>query len=96
MLRSKIEIDDVVSYAAKKYKVKKEDIYHSYKKPLKEKKIVLYVVKRLTGMTNRAIGNVFGLSYSAVSKAYASMAKEIKQNRKISKEIKGVISHFKV
>ena len=95
-INNNISIDDVVNLISKRYKVKKEDIYHSYKKPIREKKMALYLLKRMTGMTNVEIGEAFNISYSAVSKAYSSMSKEVEYNKKIEKEIKSFISHFKV
>ncbi|MEE8423883.1 MAG: transposase [Thermodesulfobacteriota bacterium] len=94
-LNNNIKIDDVVGIIARKYKIEKEDIYNSFKKPSKEKKIVLYLLKRITGMTNADIGKAFGISYSAVSKAYSGIARESKENKRMHREIMGLISHFK-
>lgn len=74
----------------------KEDIYKAKKKPLLSKKIALYLSKRLTGLTNREIGGYFGIGHSAVSKAAMDMERLIAKNKRIRKEVEGVISHFEV
>jgi predicted transcriptional regulator len=55
----------------------------------------LYLLKRLTALTNREIGELFGISYSAVSKAFADMEELSKENQKVKKEIDVFISRFK-
>jgi len=46
-------------------------------------------------MTNKDIGKEFGISYSAVSKAYSSILGEIRKSGKVDKEMRRIISHFK-
>ena len=58
------------------------------------KKIAVYLSKRLTGLTNREIGGYFGIGHSAVSKAALDMERLLTGNKRIRKDVDGMISHF--
>lgn len=81
---------------ADKYKDTMEDIYKAKKKPLLSKKIALYLSKRFTGLTNREIGESFGIGHSAVSKAAMDISRLIIEDKRIKKGVEGMISHFEV
>ena len=52
-------------------------------------KIAVYLMKKLTGMSNKQIGHLFGgLSYSAVSKVYQRFSTEAKTNKPLRKLLK--------
>ena len=52
-------------------------------------KIAVYLMKKLTGMSNEQIGDLFGgLSYSAVSKVYQRFSAEAKTNKPLRKLLK--------
>ena len=90
------DIDSIVRAAAQKYGQKVDDIYKAKRKPLLSKKIALYLSKRLTGLTNREIGEFFGIGHSAVSKAAMDILKLAEKDKVIKKEIEELISHFEV
>jgi len=50
-------------------------------------------MKKYPSLTNEEIGQLFdGLSFSAVSKVYQRMTKEIKENRTMRKKINKIVS----
>jgi len=96
VIKSSTDIESIVRVVADKYKNSPEDIYKAKNKPLLSKKIVLFLAKRLTGLTNREIGGYFGIGHSAVSKAAMDMERLIRENKRISKDVERMISHFEV
>ena len=63
------------------------------------KDILIFIMKKYTAMTNGQIGQNFNeLSFSAVSKAYQRVSKDIEGNRKMRKDmdkILSILSQFK-
>jgi chromosomal replication initiation ATPase DnaA len=88
--------EDVISLISERYKMPIKKMLESYKKPLREKKIAVFALRNLTGMTNREIGRLFKISYSAVSKICKNIEDTMGNDKRLKKEIEGIISHFKV
>ncbi len=59
------------------------------------KNVAIYLLKRYSNLSNAEIGEHFGLSYSSVSKAAGSLAKQMYEDKGLQKEINGIIAHFK-
>ena len=95
-LTNNIDIDEIVKGTSKHYKKSREEIYNSKKKPLLARKAAIYLSKRLTGLTNKEIGEAFKITYSAVSKSYKDMERIMKKEKKTRRDIETIISHFKV
>ena len=51
-------------------------------------------MKKFTDLTNKEIGNFFGMTYSAISKAERSIVDLIKQNKDIKREVGRLVSTF--
>jgi len=57
------------------------------------RKMAIYLLKGGTGLTNRQIGQMFGdISYSAVSKAYQRFSAELRKDRRLRKDVEGVMA----
>lgn len=67
--------DKIIEAVVKIYKREVREIYGVKNKPLKEKKIAMYLLKRFTVMTNIQIGKKFGITFSGVSKAAKDIEK---------------------
>ena len=53
-------------------------------------------MQRYAGLSNEEVGKLFGeLHYSAVSKASARLRKNVERDKKLSKIIQRIDSHFK-
>ncbi|MCK4519744.1 MAG: transposase [Candidatus Omnitrophica bacterium] len=95
-LKGQVERKDIVDAVIRYYKKTFEEICNDKQRPMKEKKIAIYLIKKFTGATNSAIGKIFGITYSAISKAERGIVDLIKQNKDIKKEIEYIVSTFKV
>jgi putative transposase len=91
-----IEKENIIDAVAKKYGKTPEELYKSKNQPMKAKKVAIYLMKQLSNLTNSKIGETFGITYSAVSKAAADIEKLILEDKKIKKEVDEIISRFKV
>jgi len=81
----RIECEDVVYHVTARGNERKKIFFTKLDH---EKFLLLYLIKKHTGATNKAIGEVFGgITYSAVSKQYQRFIKELKGNRKLKKEM---------
>lgn len=90
-----IERDDIIQHVAQKYGKTPEELFRVRSRPLREKKIAIYLLKRFTSLTNPEIGEIFGISYSAASKAASEIAKLIEKDRRVKNDINIIISRFK-
>ena len=95
-INSSLDIDSIVRAVSRKYGQSVNEICKAKRKPLLSKKIAIYLSKRLTGLTNREIGEFFGIGHSAVSKAAMDISKLAEKDKTVKREIEGFISHFEV
>ena len=95
-LEGRVEKEDIVNVVTQHYKKGFEEICNDKRRPMKEKKITIYLMKKFTDLTNNEIGKIFGMTYSAISKAERSIVDLIKQNKDIKKEVGRIVSTFKV
>jgi len=75
--------EDIIAAICSHLKVSREDLL---RKGGENRKIAIYLMKKLTGMSNKQIGHLFGgLSYSAVAKVYQRFSAEAKTNKPLRK-----------
>ena len=89
---SGIIMQEVAAY----YKQDLEALRKAKKKPLLAKKIAVYLLKRLTALTNKEIGMEFGIGYSGVSWIAQDVERLARGEEKIKDDIEAIISHLKV
>ena len=81
--------EDIITAICSHLKVSREDLLRNKGE---NRKIAIYLMKKLTGMSNEQIGHLFGgLSYSAVAKVYQRFSVEAKTSkplRKLFKELR--------
>jgi REP element-mobilizing transposase RayT len=90
-----IEPNKIIEKIAQYYKQNPEILRKAVKKPLLAKKIAVYLLKQLTALSNKEIGQMFGISYSAVSKIVKNIESLKLQDRRVNKDAEALISHFK-
>jgi len=83
---------DIIEAVAKHYRKSPEELIEMKTRPATEKKIAMYLLKRLTTLTNNQIGRIFGISFSAASKAAKDIARLIERNADIRKVTEEIIS----
>lgn len=54
----------------------------------------IYLMRELAGLTNREIGKIFTMKYSAVSKPALGVENEIKKDKRLREEVGKAISNF--
>ena len=95
-LKGQVKKEDIINGVTRYYKKSLEEICNDKWRPMKEKKITIYLMKKFTDLTNNEIGKIFGMTYSAISKSKRCIADLIKQNKDIKKEVERIVSTFKV
>ncbi len=94
-LKEDVEEEEIRKYICETYMINDETLRESKNKQSLAKKNYIYLLKRLTGKTNGEIGEILGMGYSAVSKAYLWVEREMKGDKHLLKEIQTQISNFK-
>jgi putative transposase len=92
-MKGYVEKEEILELVKKRYGLTAEDL-KIRKRRNKGRDEGIYLMRRLTGLTNREIGEVFGMKFSAVSKAAIGFEKEMEGKRSVRKEIEGLISIF--
>lgn len=87
---------EVVGVVSEVFRVNPEEILDRRKSRHRARKVAIYFCQRYTGLSNEAIGKLFGgIHYSAVSKVTNRMREEMLKDKKLSEVVDRVISHFK-
>lgn len=93
-LRAEAREKDIIKAIEDKYGKSLAEIKESKVRPMKEKQILVYLLRRMTGLTNRQIGELIGLKFSAVSKAGLKIEEQIKSNKRLRQEVGVLVSSF--
>jgi len=89
-------LDEVVRRVARAFKIDEGVIRGKGGRANRARKVALYLAQRYTGLSNKAIGDLFGgIHYSAVSKAFERLREEMISDKGLSKLVDEVDSHFK-
>jgi hypothetical protein len=89
-------LEEVIRIVARAFKIDEEVIKGKGSRANTARKVALYLAQRYTGLSNKAIGDLFGgIHYSAVSKASERLREEMISDKRLSKLIDEVDSHFK-
>lgn len=90
---SPIEVVRVISDA---FGINQEEILDRKRRTNIARKVAIYFCQRYTGLSNEAIGELFGgIHYSAVSKVTARIRGEVDKDKELSKLMNRLNSHFK-
>lgn len=87
---------DVIKEVAKAFGTDEELLKEKGRKNNTARKAAIYFAQRYSGLSNEAIGKIFGgVHFSAVSKASERLKKEMADDRKLAKRIEKINSCFK-
>jgi chromosomal replication initiation ATPase DnaA len=92
-LKGYIEKEEIIELIKERYCISEEEL-NKRRRGNRARNTGIYLMRRLTGLTNREIGEVFGMNFSAVSKAALSIETKIEKDKTFGKEINGLISKF--
>lgn len=80
--------DDVIKTICAYFKTSRQDVF---KNKGECRNIAIYLMKKLTSMTNKQIGQLFGdISYSAVTKVYQRFSAKLRNNKSLRKSIEEI------
>lgn len=88
--------EEIIQKVSAYYQRTPEELRRAKKKSLLAKKVAVYLLKRLSALTNRVIGKEFGISYSAVSKISQDVEQLMGSDKGVKNSIDEIKSHFKV
>jgi REP element-mobilizing transposase RayT len=87
-LRASYTSDVVIDAIAARYKMSNDDVL---KDTREYRNIAIYLIKKLTSVSNRQIGGLFGdLSYSAVAKVYHRFSRKLKEDKSLRNKVKKI------
>jgi putative transposase len=89
-------LEEVVKVVARAFEINEEVIRGKGGRVNTARRVALYLAQRYTGLSNKAIGDIFGgIHYSAVSKASGRLREAMISDKRLSKLIGEAESHFK-
>jgi putative transposase len=89
-------LDEVVGRVARVFKIREEEIRGRGGRANRARNVALLLAQRYTGLGNKEIGEIFGgIHYSAVSKASRRLREEMTSDKRLSRLLDEVESHFK-
>jgi REP element-mobilizing transposase RayT len=87
---------EVVGVVSEAYGIDQEEILERGGRANTARKVAIYYCQRYTGLSNEAIGELFGgIHYTTVSKVTARLREEMLKDKELSKLIDHLNSHFK-
>jgi putative transposase len=94
-LKGQVEAQKILDLISRKYKIDMREPFKMKRFRLREKQIAIYLLKRYSNLNNEEIGKIFGISYSAASKAACGLEKAMQEDSRLRKEIEALNSSFK-
>jgi REP element-mobilizing transposase RayT len=91
-----VEPRQIIQKVATYYGKEPEVLCNARKKPLLAKKIAVYLLKKLTALTNKEIGDTFNIGYSGVSWIAKDMERLIIEDERVKKDSEALNSQLKV
>lgn len=87
-LRASYGSDEIIEAVSSNFKVSRDDLLTAGGE---SRNIAVYLMKKLTGMTNSQIGQLFGgLSYSGVAKVHQRFSTKLERDKLLRKRIKTI------
>jgi len=85
---------DIITAVTTYYRISIEELKRSKARPMRARSVLIYLLRKYTGLTNREIGELVGMRYSAVSKSGLTIECLIETNESIRRKIKTIVSNF--
>lgn len=86
--------EDIIAAVTRYYKVTIDELQKSKVRPMRAKHVLIYLLRKFTGLTNREIGERVGMRPSAVSKAGKSIEQFLDADRSMKRAIRTIVSNF--
>ncbi len=89
-----IGIEEIAEVIAQEYKIELEELRQQKNRPSKERNLAIYLMKRVSALSNIEIGKYFNISSTAVSKVVGNVEKEMAGKKQFKAEIEKLLSRF--
>ncbi len=89
-LRRKIGYQKVVSAVSRRFNMSEQNIMIKGKRNNIARKACIYLLKRLTDMSNEEIAKQFGIGYTAVSQAMSRLEGEMREDQGLGKRVENI------
>ncbi len=86
--------DRILESVLKYFHTSLTEIQQNKTRPMRNKQILIYLLKKYTGLTNKEIGNIIGMRYPAVSMASKTIERLIEKDKAIKKVIDRIVFSF--
>jgi len=91
-LREDVEVaEEIIEEVTKYYKQTIAEIKESTNRPMRAKHVLVYVLRRLTGLSNREIGRYVGLRPSAVSRAGIMIERQLEKDKNVKRVVDKIV-----
>ncbi len=92
VLRDDIGVaEEIIREVSGYYETVIEEMVKSKKRPMNAKHILVYLLRRLTGLSNREIGRYVGLRPLAVSRAGLSIERQLEKNKNVKRVVNKIV-----
>ena len=91
-----IDQDEILTAVGKRYRASVNELCTSNRRPMRAKQVAIYLLRKYTALTNQAIGEKFGMKYSAVSKAGMTIERLTEKDKSLRRDVQAIISSFEV
>jgi putative transposase len=95
-LNRKTDKDLIIRAVMSKYNKTLEEMKTGKTRPMKEKQMLIYLLRKHTGLTNKEIGDELGMKFSAVSKTDHRMEQLVGRNGEFLKAAVEIMSNVEV
>lgn len=91
LMRKQVAQEAIVAGVEEAYGRSLEQIRQSKRRPMNEKKVLIYLLREKGALTNQEIGALVGMKKSAVSMAVQSLEEEMSRNLGLSREVEDIV-----
>jgi len=93
-LRKYVSAEDINDLMKREYGQGFAELTKKRTRGIKDKKIAIYLLRRLAGLSNAEIGGLLGMNFSAVSKSALDIERAMANSKILQKEVNSLISKF--
>lgn len=95
-LKSDISIDDIINRAEAIFDEEKKKIIAKKHSAFLTRKVIIFIARKMTSLTNKQIGEYFNIGDTAVIKAGNLVEALLKEDKQLKQKVNGVFSAFSV
>ncbi len=86
--------EDIIAAVTKYYKISIHELTQSTARPMRARQVLIYLLRKFTGLSNRTIGELVGMRHSAVSKAGLTIERLLEIDGSMIRTVQTIVSNF--